>query len=667
MTTAGPTDQSGAAGMKRRFRNLLQIKNSFLLVLVLILGLILSLSTLLTRLAIKNIEASEEAKRQSVVTYVTNAFAQETKAVLPGAETLAANQDYLKLFAAGQREALYAVALPLFNELKKTGVKQMQFTGADFKVFLRVHNPAVFGDEVTTSRPTLVECITQKHTVAGLEQGKSGYGFRAVTPVLNNGALVGCAELGDDLDARFLDALNQTYPGRWSIVNLARSTSITRDATVLATLNEPADSPVRSPNYTTPDHIVATLKDLKPYSEYLPKSQEMALYIPIRNFKGEVSLYVRFLTPTPYYQAMFRMIENSAVISIIGLLLTGVAFWMLYRGIRSPVHRLVEETEKIKNLDLAEDVNIDASLVELRKLVAAVSDMKMGLRSFQKYVPENLVRQLIQTQQEARIGGKLKELTVFFSDVADFTAITEDLPPNELTIQLSEYFNVMTKAIANHHGTVDKYIGDAVMAFWGAPVDLPDHALLACRAALACQRELAKLSEQWRAAGKYEFRTRIGLATGEVVVGNVGSDQRLNYSVIGDPVNLASRLEGLNKQYKTGILVSEDTYRSCAEYIEARLIDFVAVKGKAEPVRIYELIGERGDISPRQKESIKLFNSAIQAYLDGDFNGALKVLEQCKSRDPQDAVIALYVARCEQFKASPPPKGWTGLQVFHTK
>ena len=667
MTNDIPTHQTGGAGLRGRFRNLLQIKNSFLLVLVLILGLILSLSTLLTRLAIQNIEASEAAKRQSVVTYVTNAFAQETKAVLPGAETLAANQDYVRLFSAGQRDPLYAAALPLFTELKKTGVKQMQFTGADFKVFLREHNPAVFGDDVTTNRPTLVECITQKHTVAGLEQGKSGYGFRAVTPVLNNGALVGCAELGDDLDARFLEALNQTYPGRWAIVNLARSTSITRDTAVLATLNEPNDSQILSANYTTPDKIVGSLRGLKPYSEYLRNSQEMALYIPIRNFRGEVSLYVRFLSPTPYYQAVFRMIENSAVISVIGLLLTGIAFWMLYRGIRSPVHQLVQETEKIKNLDLSEDVNIDASLVELRKLVAAVSDMKMGLRSFQKYVPENLVRQLIQTQQEARIGGKLKELTVFFSDVADFTAITEDLAPNELTIQLSEYFNVMTKAIAEHQGTVDKYIGDAVMAFWGAPVDLPDHALLACRAALACQRELDTLSARWRAAGKYEFRTRIGLATGEVVVGNVGSDQRLNYSVIGDPVNLASRLEGLNKQYKTNVLISEDTYQSCAEHIEARLIDFVVVKGKAEPVRIYELIGERGDISPRQKESIKIFSKAIEAYLDADFHGALNLLQQSKTRDPEDAVIDLYVARCEQFKATPPPKGWRGLHTFHTK
>jgi class 3 adenylate cyclase len=654
--------------VRQRFRDLLQIKNSFLIVLIIILALILTLSTLLTRLAIANIETNEAATRSDVTTFVTNTFTGATRQVQPAVQTLAADQTFVSLFAAGQRDALSSATAPLFAELNRTdGIKQMQFTGADFKVFLRDHNPAVFGDDVTASRPTLVECITQKHTVAGLEQGKSGYGFRAATPMTKNGALIGCVELGADLDARFLSVLNANYPGKWAIVNLQKSTSIGRDSAVLATLNEPYGSPIRSAIYSTPEPILAAVKNAKPYYEYIRASQEMALYIPIQNFKGDIALYVRYVSPTLYYQTIWRMVWNSVAISVFGLLLTGGAFWLLYRGIQKPVHQLVLETEKIKNFDLKDDVNIRVSLVELEKLVAAVSDMKIGLRSFQKYVPGNLVRQLIETQQEARIGGKLKELTVFFSDIANFTAITEDLAPNELTLQLSEYFNVMTKVIAAHMGTVDKYIGDAVMAFWGAPVDMSDHALQACRAAVACQREIDALSTAWRASGKYEFHTRIGLATGEVVVGNVGSDQRLNYSVIGDPVNLASRLEGLNKSYKTGVLISEDTYQACAEHIEARLIDFVVVKGKVEPVRIYELIGERGDISPRQKESIKLFSRAIAAYLARDFEDASNFLADLKTRDPSDAVIDLYIARCQAFKAEPPPADWKGFYTFTTK
>jgi adenylate cyclase len=198
------------------------------------------------------------------------------------------------------------------------------------------------------------------------------------------------------------------------------------------------------------------------------------------------------------------------------------------------------------------------------------------------------------------------------------------------------------------------------MAFWGAPYDLQDHALLACKAALRCQREIDKLSARWKAEGRYEFHTRIGLSTGEIVVGNIGSEQRLNYSVIGDTVNLASRLESLNKQYKTGIIISDATYQSCSAYIEARLIDFVVVKGKFEPVRIYELIGERGDISPRQKQSLVLFSRAIDSYIARDFARALELLEELLQREPADAVTALYVDRCRQFLVIPPEPGWRG-------
>ena len=588
--------------MKNPFHNIFQIKNSFISVLILIILLIVTLSTLLTRLSLSNIEQSEAAMRDSVSTYVTNTFSQATKDVQPAAQAIVADQSLMKMFADGNRTGLLDATRALFAELNATdNIKQMQFTSADFKVFLRSHNPPLFGDDVTTSRPTLVDCITQKHMVAGLEQGRSGYGFRAVVPSFYAGVFLGCTELGSDLDDQFLKPLNDNYPGKWAIVRLESSTSLTSDKPVIATLNEPEDAAIRAATYSTPENILSNLRKSRTFYEYIKPSQEMALYIPIKSFKGDVTLYVRYVCSTSYYKTILKMTINSFVISSFGLILTAFAFWFLYRGIRTPLHQLVMETEKIKKFDLKDDVHIRAPLIDIEKLVTAVSDMKMGLRSFQKYVPANLVRQLMETQQEARVGGKLKELTIFFSDIQDFTAITEHLPPNELTIQLSEYFNAVTNVIVTHSGTVDKYIGDAVMAFWGAPTDNPAHALHACRAALACRREIDVLSRKWAAAGKYEFKTRIGVSTGEVVVGNIGSDQRLNYSVIGDPVNLASRLEGLNKQYVTSIIISEETYQQCASEVEARLIDFVVVKGKVEPVRIYELIGERGDISPRQK------------------------------------------------------------------
>jgi len=374
-----------------------------------------------------------------------------------------------------------------------------------------------------------------------------------------------------------------------------------------------------------------------------------------------------YLTPAAYDDLEHRLILSAVVISIICIAITGVVFTLLYRGIRRPLLALVAETGKIKNLDLKDKVEIETSLVEFEKLICTISEMKTWLQSFQKYVPENVLRELIETNQEACMGGELKELTVFFSDIVGFTAITEKMQPTELTQQLSEYFKIVTNIVMEHKGTVDKYIGDTVMAFWGAPVALEEHALLACRAALACRSELDKLCLQWKTEGKHEFRTRIGLSTGKMIVGNFGSDHRLNYSVLGDDVNLASRLEGLNKLYSTSILISDATYRRCVAKVEARFIDLLTIKGKAEPVRIYELIGERPDISPQQRESLHLYSRAMERYLALDWDMALKLFRELQVGEPGDAVTALYIERCRQFKETPPEPEWAGNHSYTTK
>ena len=654
--------------MRIALRRILKIRNSFLFVLILIQILIIILSTLMTHLTVGDVETAEAEKRASIISNVTNLTERETNDVQLGARIVVANQEWMKLLAAGDRAGLLAATEPLYKQLSGSlGIKQFSFYTPDLKTFLRDESPALFGDDVTASRPMLVACMTGKAAVAGLEQGRTGYGFRAVVPALYNGVFIGCFEMGAELDTEFLRALNNNFPGKWAIANLDKGTTLTKDQTVLTTLNEPATAAIRQPDYETPEDIRRQLLTSKPYTEYQREAERMQVYIPIRNFKGTIALFIRYVGPTAYYATIRDMITRAALISIAGMLLIGLVFWALYRGIRSPIRALVIETEKIKNFDLKDEVAINASLHELNQLITAVSSMKLGLQSFQKYVPADLVRQLIDTHQEARIGGKLAEMTVFFSDVADFTNITEDLAPNELTRQLSEYFEVMTEVILRNRGTVDKYIGDAVMAFWGAPIAREDHALLACRAAIECQRALRALAQRWKAEDKYEFRTRIGLCTGEIIVGNVGSNERLNYSVIGDPVNLASRLEGLNKVYKTSIIISEDTWLRCADSIEARLLDFVAVKGKAEPVRIYELIGEKGDISPRQKESLKLFSRALDSYLRGEWHEAVRLFRDLLQRDPDDVLTALYIERCEELLVSPPGADWKGFYTYEHK
>jgi class 3 adenylate cyclase len=644
--------------MRNKLRNWLQIKNSFLLVLFLVLSLIGLLSFLLTRLALANIDMSEDAKRSSVRTFVTNSFAEAVRGVMPGAIAIGNDSELIERWAAKDRNGLLAAAAPIFGQLQQVSdVKQLQFNGADFKVFLRVHNPSVFGDDVTTSRPLLVECLTRKQSIEGLEQGKSGYGFRAAVPVAAGNTFLGCAELGANLSAAFLQLLDANYPGRWAIVNLGASTVIGRDLKVLATLNEPSGSQILTPDFQTAPEIASAMAENRSVYSYSARDRSMTLYMPIKNYRGEVALYVRYVSSTPYYDTIRSMVFNAVFISIAGLLFTAAMLWFLYKGIRGPVQQLVQETERIKVLDLREDVSISASLADLQKLVVAISDMKVGLRSFQKYVPANLVRQLIDTKQEAKIGGRLQELTIFFSDIVNFTTITENLAPNDLAHLLSEYFTIMTNGISRHNGTVDKYIGDSVMAFWGAPNEIDDHALCACRAALECRREIAAFNQRMRNSQYPAFVTRIGIATGEVVVGNIGSDQRLNYSVIGDPVNLASRLEGLNTVYGTGVLINEDCYLACARFIEARAIDVVRVKGKLEPVRIFELIGERGDISPHRKESLKMFDRAQKAYFEADIVRARALFSELQARQPEDAVVSLYLQRCADSLIEPPRPG----------
>lgn len=648
--------------MKNFLKRILQIRNVFFFVFFLTQILIAILSFLLTEQALENINKNEAEKRENIISFVTSAAENAVNFSKPTALTLGANEHYLMLFANHDRNGLLKATEGIFQELNSTqGIKQLQFTEPNFKVFLRTHNPVLFGDDVVSSRPTLVECISNKHPVAGLEQGRSGYGFRAVVPANYKDKFIGCIEIGSDLNTDFLKSLNSNFSGQWAIVNLQKGTNLTKDMSLIASLNEPAGSAILKPDYTTPEAVLKSILNSKPYFDYIRSSEKMQIYIPIRDFKGTVAMYIRYTCPTTYYATVKNMTIRAIVISLLAMLLTGFIFWLLYREIRTPIRALVKETEKIKNFDLEDTIEISASLDELEKLIAAISNMKTGLQSFQKYVPSDLVRQLINTHQEARIGGKLSELTVFFSDIANFTSITEDLSPNELTQQLSEYFDVMTAVILRHKGTVDKYIGDAVMSFWGAPMELRDHALLACRAALECQRAILELSHRWKAEGKYEFHTRIGLCTGEIIVGNIGSEKRLNYSVLGDTVNLASRLEGLNKIYQTHILISEETLLCCGDAIETRLIDFVTVKGKTEPIRVYELIGEKGDISPKQKELLKLFSKAIEAYLSGDWRNALELFYDIKERDPKDYVTSIYIERCEEFLVKPPGDDWRGI------
>jgi adenylate cyclase len=318
----------------------------------------------------------------------------------------------------------------------------------------------------------------------------------------------------------------------------------------------------------------------------------MASFTPLPDSFGK-AWQISIVVPEDDFIGTIKQTNQiSLLISLIVLLVAMISSVFISRSISRPVALLTAETKKIKDFQLDGYVEISSTIREVQHLSEAISAMRTGLRAFQKYVPAELVRQLIKTGEDAKVGGYKRELTILFTDIADFTPRAEKMKPEELMRQLSEYMGELATIIMEQQGTVDKYLGDGLMAFWGAPLPMPDHAYYACRAALLCSAKVNHLNQQWLATGKIPFPTRIGIHTGETLVGNVGSAERLNYTVLGDSVNLASRLEGVNKKYGTEIIVSHATYQKVVDRFEFRYLGDVSLKGKSQKVRVYELIGE---------------------------------------------------------------------------
>nr|BFD31292.1 hypothetical protein GTC16762_09100 [Pigmentibacter ruber] len=241
------------------------------------------------------------------------------------------------------------------------------------------------------------------------------------------------------------------------------------------------------------------------------QQKKTILYLAVINSDGKIALILKYVHASNIYNQILNMIIFSVVICLLSLFLSSGILLFLNHLISNPIKKLVKETEKIGKLQLDDEINFSNSLKEIDELIESTKKMKVGLRSFQKYVPATLVRQLIETKQEAIIEGTRKNITVFFSDVADFTSISETLTPNELTAQLSEYFNIISNTIIKYNGTVDKYIGDAVMAFWGAPIELTNHAELACKAALECQLKCEELNINWKKMVKKNLKQELEL------------------------------------------------------------------------------------------------------------------------------------------------------------
>jgi adenylate cyclase len=285
---------------------------------------------------------------------------------------------------------------------------------------------------------------------------------------------------------------------------------------------------------------------------------------------------------------------------------------------------------------------------------------------FGQYVPPELVEELSEHPEQASMEGDSREMTVLFSDVRNFTNLSEGLTPIELTRLMNAYLTTMTKVIHEHRGTIDKYIGDAIMAFWGAPLADPDHARHGLAAALAMQEKMKELREEFPKQGWPAMRIGVGLNSGVMNVGNMGSEFRRSYTVMGDAVNLASRLEGLTKEYGVEILAGEHTREALPDFV-FRELDRVRVKGKDKPVAIFEPLGLKDKVSEAAQAEATEFKQALARYRAQDWAAAEAQLKALAERLPGHKLYELYLERIAHFRAEPPGEGWDGVFVFKTK
>ncbi len=286
--------------------------------------------------------------------------------------------------------------------------------------------------------------------------------------------------------------------------------------------------------------------------------------------------------------------------------------------------------------------------------------------AFQYYLTASVINEMLKDPTKLKLGGDKKDLSVLFSDIRGFTTISEKLTPEELVHLLNEYLTAMTDVVFKHDGMLDKYMGDAIMAVFGAPLDQPDHARRACQTALEMMDELHRLQKKWQAEGKPVLNIGIGVNSGDMVVGNMGSEMRFDYTVMGDMVNLGSRLEGINKEYGSNIIFSEFTYNAVKDFMCCRELDWVKVKGKKLPVKIYELLAEKKEEN-KFKELITSFEEGLALYRASRWDEAIAAFRKTLGIRPEDEAAKLYIERCNNLKENPPPAPWDGVFTMTRK
>lgn len=428
------------------------------------------------------------------------------------------------------------------------------------------------------------------------------------------------------------------------------------------------------------EEILSATKLVIP-TELTYASEHQSYHKTIRTSQG--AFYATFLCPfpgrPPHWILCFLVSEQdllapaksrllmhlgiTVAIIIASLFLTT---WIAF-AIARPIEDVSRTARNLGQLNFEKRSPVKSSIHEVSELGNAINSMQIGISSFLRYVPQDLLRRYMVSGRTATIDSEQVEVTVIFADIKDFTSLSEKIEPMVLVRQLNEFLETISACISEHKGTVDKYIGDAVMAFWNAPIRVPGHAREACACVLAFSLRMENLQSKWMAEGLVPMNIRVGLHTGEAIVGNLGSSVRLNYTIIGDAVNLASRLEGLNKVYETSNLISESTRAMAGAEFLTRPVDIVAVKGKKSSIQVHELINWTDKATKQEHDLSQLTLVAWNLYQNQRFLEAETAYRKILTQFPSDGLAKTMANRCAEMALAPPSTPWSGIFRAHNK
>jgi adenylate cyclase len=551
-----------------------------------------------------------------------------------------------------------------------------------------------FGDPVAligvgifnvTARPWFLEAQmagTQIWSTISLIPVLNLFGITAASPIFQNGTLV--AVVGTELNLVFISAFlaQQTFGKSGTAFIVDRTGLLVASSVSEIVYFLPDGTKIRRPAvFCDPIQFCETANQLLkrfgsfqnvPETRFTFRSSIGRLLVtvePVFDPGGIDWLLVVMVPRSDWYATIDR--ANFIALGLTAFCLVVAIFLAILCAtwISRPLKRMSKAMEKIiTDVELVHGRKQPSSrLKEIASLQKSFAGLQHALVGFLKYVPVEVVRLLVKFNAEPVIGAENRNVTLFFSDIADFTSLAERVSPCSLVNHLSLYLGKVTDIILESQGTLADYIGDAVFAFWNAPLEVPNHASVACESALLQIECLNELNTQWAAINLPVLHVRIGIHTGNALCGNMGSRKRMKYSAIGDSVNLASRLENLNKRYQTTILVTEDVYLQVRHDYLCRALDVVAVKGRKTATWIFELLGRMKDATPEQKRISLLSSNALTHYLMRDFQSCLRTIHDIENLWPGDKALVPLKERALQLSTSPPSESWTGVEILSTK